>query len=207
MSDKRRSTWKTGISLLCVIAAGILLNILGTKVNAALGLPLFIDDIGTVLVAVAGGYIPCITVGFLTNIIIGFTDYYTTYYCIISVLIAVAAVSFAKQLRKFKIPYMLLAVVTFAFFGGVVGGFLTWLINGFSFGEGFSVDMAALINRAVPIGYVPSNILSCFAIDFVDKALVTIVAMAIYQLLPRRLLKNLKNTTAAFCRCASNQRS
>ena len=190
MPDNRKHTaaWKTGVSLAAVIVTCVLLNILGTRLNAALGLPLFIDDIGTILSAVAGGYIPCITVGFLTNIIIGLGDSYTIYYCIISVLIAVAAVSFAEKMRKLKIPYILLAILTFAFIGGVLGSLLTWLINGMSFGEGFSVDLAAATHNAVPLGYFATNMLSGFAIDLVDKALVTLVALAIYQLLPRKLL-------------------
>lgn len=190
--SKRRTKLSTGFSLLCVIAAGILLNILGTKLNALLGLPLYIDDIGTILSAVLGGYIPCITVGFFTNIIVGFSDPYTSYYCVISVFIAVAAVTFAEKMRRLKIPYILLAVVIFALIGGVAGGALTWLINGLSFGEGFSVDLAASINSAVPMGYFPSNLLASFLVDLVDKAAVTVIALMIYKLLPLRLVEYIK---------------
>ncbi len=184
---KARAPLRTGISLLCVVAAGILLNILGTKLNALIGLPLFIDDIGTILSAVLGGYIPCITVGFFTNIILGFFNAYTTYYCIISVFIAVAAVGFAERLRRMKLSSVLLAILTFGAIGGIAGGALTWLINGLNFGEGYAVDLAAQINSAVPMGYFLSNLLSTFLIDFVDKAIVTVIALTIYKLLPVRL--------------------
>ena len=99
-NQKSKSSWKTGVSLVGIIVGCIFLNILGTKLNGALGLPLFIDNIGTILSAMLGGYIPCITVGFFTNIINGFSDSYSIYYCIISVLIAVAAVSFAEKMRR-----------------------------------------------------------------------------------------------------------
>lgn len=185
---RSKSSWKTGVSLVCIIVGCIFLNILGTKLNALLGLPLYIDDIGTILSALLGGYIPCITVGFFTNIINGFADSYSIYYCIISVLIAVAAVTFAEKLRRLKIPYILLAILVFALLGGVVGGMLTWFINGLSFGEGFAVDMAASIDQAVPMGYFPSNLLSSFLIDLVDKAAVTVIALVIYKLFPLKLL-------------------
>lgn len=185
---KPKSSWKTVASLVGVIVVGILLNILGIKLNDLLGLPLFIDNIGTILSAMLGGYIPCITVGFFTNIINGFTNSYTIYYCIISVIIAVAAVSFAEKMRRLKIPYILLGIVTFAFLGGVVGGLLTWFINGLSFGEGYAVDMAARINIVVPMGYFLSNLLSVFLIDLVDKTVVTVIALIIYKLLPSKLL-------------------
>lgn len=185
---RSKSSWKSIASLIGIIVVCILLNILGTKLNGALGLPLFIDNIGTILSAMLGGYIPCITVGFFTNIIDGFFDSYTIYYCIISVLVAVAAVSFAEKMRRLKIPYILLGIVTFAFLGGVVGGLLTWFINGLNFGEGYAVDMAARINSVVPMGYFLSNLLSVFLIDLVDKTIVTVIALVIYKLLPSPLL-------------------
>ena len=187
-STLKSKPWKTGLSLVCVIGTGVLLNILGIKLNSLLGLPFFIDNIGTILSAMVGGYIPCITVGFFTNIINGFSDSNSIYYCVISVLIAVAAVSFAEKMSRFKIPHILLAIVTFSFIGGVVGGMLTWFINGLSFGEGFAVDFAANIDRAVPMGYFLSNLLSVFVIDFVDKAIVTVISVIIYKLLPLKLL-------------------
>lgn len=185
---RSKSSWKSIASLIGVIVVCILLNILGTKLNGVLGLPLFIDNIGTILSAMLGGYIPCITVGFFTNIIDSFADSFTIYYCIISVLIAVAAVSFAEKMRRLKIPYILLGIVTFAFFGGIIGGLLTWFINGLNFGEGYAVDMAARINSVVPMGYFLSNLLSVFLIDLVDKAIVTVIALGIYKLLPSPLL-------------------
>ncbi len=186
--QKMKFSRKSAFTLIGIIAVSIMLNILGTRVNALFGLPLFIDNIGTVLAAMVGGYIPCITVGFLTNIILGFADSYTMYYCVISVLIAVAAVTFAEKLQRLKIRYILLAVLTFAALGGIVGGLLTWLINGLSFGEGFAVDMAQNINNVIPMGYFASNLLSNFLIDFVDKALITVIALIIYKLLPMKLI-------------------
>ncbi|MGX8703373.1 MAG: hypothetical protein ACSW8H_02845, partial [bacterium] len=199
MSNNKKITGKRScLSLLCIVAVGIALNLLGTKINAVLELPLYIDSIGTILSALLGGCIPCITAGFLTNIILGVFDSYTTYYCVISVMLAVAAVGFAKHLRRFRPKYILLAILTFAFLGGVVGGALTLLIEGVSFGEGFAPNLAADICKAVPMGYIASNFLSCFLVDFVDKAISTIAALLIYRLLPARLGENLRNSSWYF---------
>ncbi len=189
MATKLRSkTLQTGASLFGVIVIGVLLNILGIKLNEVLGLPFYLDNVGTILSAMAGGYIPCITVGFFTNIINGFSSPSSIYYCIISVLIAVTAVSFAEKLRRLKIPYILLSIVFFAFWGGIVGGFLTWFINGLTFGEGVAVDFAEKINNVIPMGYFMSNMTSNFLIDFADKALVTALSLIIYKLLPSSVL-------------------
>ena len=183
---KSNKTLRSLSALLLTILICIALNLLGTKLNSLLGLPFYLDNIGTILSAAVGGYIPCITVGFLTNILNGLSDPSSTYYCIISVLIAVAAVVFHKKKMLTHFPHVLAAVLTFAFIGGVAGGTLTWLINGMSFGEGFAVDMAASIDSAVPVGYFTSNLISCFAIDFADKAISTTIALLIFKLLPRK---------------------
>ena len=66
-----------------LVACGILLNILGTRINGWLNLPFYLDNIGTILTALVGGYLPCIAVGFFYNIIVGIGDNMTTYYCFI----------------------------------------------------------------------------------------------------------------------------
>ena len=178
---------KSIITLLSIIVVGVALNILGTTLNTALGLPLFLDSVGTILSAAAGGYIPCITVGFCTNLILGVSDPQTTYYCIISVFIAAAAVFFAKKRMLTRFPHVLAAVAGFAAIGGVMGGALTWLINGMRFDEGFAADMAAAINGAVPMGYFSSNLLACFAVDLVDKGVCTLIALLLFFALPQSL--------------------
>lgn len=192
MQRIKRSSAKTWLSLLALVVVCILLNNLGSRLNGLIGLPFYIDIIGTILAALLGGYIPCITVGFFSNILNAVSSPDSVYYCVISVFIATAASIFAEKLRRCRIPYVVLAITTFAFLGGVVGGMLTWLIYGMDFGEGVAVDIAAAIDRIVPVGYLTSNLLSCFIIDFADKAIVTVIALIIYKLLPVKLTDFLK---------------
>lgn len=189
LKQNRKRTW---LSLLALVVVCVLLNNLGARLNGLLGLPFFIDDIGTILAALLGGYIPCITVGFFSNIFISIENPDSIYYCVISVFIATAAAIYSEKLRRLNIPFILLSIVTFAFLGGVVGGVLTWLIYGMDFGEGVAVDIAASIDRTVPMGYLPSNLISCFIIDLADKAIVTVIALVVYKLLPKKLTGFLK---------------
>ena len=188
----KQRTVTTWLTLAAVVAFCVLLNLLGTKLNAALGLPLYLDNIGTVLSALLGGYIPCITVAFLTNIIGGMFDSNTMYYCVISVFIAAAAVVFADKKMLTRFPHVAVSVVTFAALGGILGGALTWLINGFSFGEGFSVDFAAAINRVLPLGYFVTNLLACFLVDAVDKVIAVAAGLLLYAVVPRKLIQRLR---------------
>lgn len=190
---EKKKTGNKWLSLVSIIVICVLLNLLGARLNDFLGLPLYLDNIGTVLSALLGGYIPCITVGFLSNIVNSFFNSVSVYYCVISVLIASAAVAFAHRMRRFSIKIIFLAVLTFALLGGGVGALLTWLIFGMDFGEGFAVDMAQAINNVIPMGYFLSNLISNFLIDFVDKLVVTLISIAIYKLLPQGMIDNLRS--------------
>ena len=207
MINKKKGSAKTITSLLCVIAACVLLNLIGIKINGVLGTPMFFDNVGTVMSALIGGYIPCITVGFLTNIIMGISDSFNAYFCIISVFIATAAVLFAERKLLTRFPHFLGAVLVFAFLGGVGGGLLTWLIFGFDFGEGFAADLAESINNTLPIGAFFSNILSNFLIDVADKLIVTVTAILLYKLVPKRLVEYLNSQSWSWFRLFENNRN
>lgn len=207
MINKKKSSAKTITSLLCVIAACVLLNLIGIKINGVLGTPMYFDNVGTVMSALIGGYIPCITVGFLTNIIMGISDSFNAYFCIISVFIATAAVLFAEHKFLTRFPHFLGAVLVFAFLGGAGGGLLTWLIFGFDFGEGFAADLAESINNTLPIGAFFSNILSNFLIDVADKLIVTVTAILLYKLVPKRLVEYLNSQSWSWFRLFENNRN
>ena len=49
------------------------------KLSHVCRLPFYLDNIGTILTALVGGYLPCIAVGFFYNIIVGIGDNMTTY--------------------------------------------------------------------------------------------------------------------------------
>ena len=56
---------------LCI--AGVLLNLIPSRIMEIVNGPLWLDTIGTVLTAVLGGYLPGILVGFVTNLLKGFS--------------------------------------------------------------------------------------------------------------------------------------
>ena len=66
--EHRQSVLKmaTYVFLFCVI--GIILNIAGAHFAARFNLPLYLDSVGTVLIAVVGGYLPGVITGFLSNV-------------------------------------------------------------------------------------------------------------------------------------------
>ncbi|MBR6390696.1 MAG: hypothetical protein IKS16_05070, partial [Lachnospiraceae bacterium] len=60
------------VVLLCLV--GWILNLTGAAVASELRLPMYLDTIGTLLVAVIGGYLPGIIVGFVSNYIKAYAE-------------------------------------------------------------------------------------------------------------------------------------
>ena len=169
-----------------LVACGILLNILGTRINGWLNLPFYLDNIGTILTALVGGYLPCIAVGFFNNIIVGIGDNMTTYYCFISVLIAWAAAFFVRTGWLTKFPKMLAAILTFSVIGGIGGGVLTWFLYGLSSGEGAAGMLAQNIIRFTGMSRFSADLAANFLIDIADKAISTFAALLLWKLLPKK---------------------
>ena len=133
-------------------AVGILLNVLPSLLVSKLGLPLYLDSIGTILSAAAGGIVPGTIAAFLTNLIKGFWDLSSVYYIPINILLALLTAFLAPRKMLTRFPGMLLAVICFALAGGVIGGVLTWYLNGSVFGgSSFSSDSLSLILGQVKV--------------------------------------------------------
>ena len=82
------------------IVAGIILNYVGSKLAALGVLPVYIDNIGTIVAAVLGGYLPGIMTAVVNNLINYFIDHDSIYYASISALIAIAAAYLYRGIRK-----------------------------------------------------------------------------------------------------------
>ena len=178
---------------LALCAIGLLINVIGVRSARATGIPLYLDNIGTVLAAVLGGTIPGIAVGFFTNIVNAIGDSETAYYGCLSVMIAIAAIVFEHRgFFTFRKPWRLLVVtVVFSIIGGALGSVLTWALYGFSFGNGISAPLAQRIYAAGHFSQFFSQFSADIIIDFVDKAVTVLIATAVLYLLPEKLRKNL----------------
>ena len=91
---QRKLSKKQNLVALYMIVAGIAFNMTLSSVMTALGLPLYLDTVGTVIVAVLGGYLPGVIVGFATNLLKTISDPSSLYYGVLNVLIAFFAAFF-----------------------------------------------------------------------------------------------------------------
>ena len=168
--------------MLC--AACLLINIIAAKTALRFDLPVYLDVIGNLLAAVLGGFIPAMTVGFVTNLINGIADPATTYYSFISLLIGAAAAGFARRKYFDRLVTLPVIVAALALIGGGAGSVLTWYLNGFEFGDGISSDLAMTICAARHLSPFLSQLSADIILDLFDKAISVAVTVVILQLLP-----------------------
>ena len=172
-------------ALLCAVC--LLINFGGVQLALHFQLPVFLDNIGTVLAAALGGYIPGIIVGFLTNLINGIGDYTTTYYGSLSVLIAISAAYFVQKGYFGKLSRLPVVILVFALIGGALGSVLTWALYGFDFGTGISAPLAHSIYNAGTMNMFWSQFTADMLIDLLDKTITVVLVALTLRLLPETL--------------------
>ena len=185
-----------GIALKPILFCGValLINLGANRLVNILGIPLFVDNIGTLLAAALGGYFPGVVVGYLTNVVNMTADPANVYYAGLSVLIAVAGSFFAKKGFFDKFGKALLTVPVFAFIGGVLGSLLTYNIYGFGIGDGIS---APFVRQLLLKGYFnvfEAQMLSDVVIDIIDKFVTVLIVVTVLKLIPEDKKNSFKLT-------------
>ncbi len=184
MKHKKNALSKKNISVpLICCAGGVAVNLLLGMLVSALGLPLYLDTVGTVAVAAMGGCLPGVIVGFLTNIIKSFSDPSSLYYGVLNVMIAVAAALFAER-KWLKKPLGLVGLtVTLTLIGGGIGTLIPFFMEGLAF------DSESISGSIYETGYFSqevSHFLASIIMDFPDKAITVVLSLLICRFIPKK---------------------
>ena len=172
-----------------LIVTALLANIIPAKIALALEIPVYMDNIGTILAAMLGGTLPAVIVGFCSNVINGFSNWETLYYGIISILIGVAAALFQQYGFFKRISKICIAIIVFALMGGGLGSILTYFLYGYDFGEGISAPFSLAIYNHLGLSKFLSQLTADFALDIIDKTIVLTISLIIYRKIPIHLKK------------------
>ena len=179
-----------------LVVAGILLNLLFANIAKLLQLPFYFDCIGTIAAAVTGGFLPGVLVGFFTNIFSYGFNYYimgnhedvTLFYCIINVLIALVAATFAqKKFFRHISAKMIIPILCFVLLGGGLGSVISWGLFGDTLGEELASSLAGRIYTNVVRNAFWAQLFAGLIVDIPDKIISTVLAFIVYKLYPRSL--------------------
>ena len=172
--------WKLAIFYLLFVVINIGLN----RLCGLLHLPLFLDNVGTLLAAALGGYLPGIIVGYSSNIFNSAFDPANAYYAVLSVLIAVVGRFFYDKGFFDKFHKTIITIPVFAFIGGVIGSLLTYCMYGFGMGEGISAPFAQSLLASGKLNVFWAQMISDVVIDLVDKAITVIIVFIVIKIVP-----------------------
>jgi len=166
---------------LVLVPIGIALNVVGGMLNTTLKLPLFLDTIGTMLVAVTCGPWLGALAGGLSNVIVSISSPADMAFALVNILVGlvVGYVAIWRGYRDWISPLiagLLTAVVASIVgpwiavyvYGGLTGGVLDIAVAGLMKG-GADVFSAAFISRVLP--NLADKLLSAYLVFFVILAL------------------------------------
>ena len=193
-SSSPMSRSKNWMNHLGVCLAGLLINLIFSNLALRLKLPLYLDNIGVLFTAAVGGYIPGIIVGYISNLINSIGNPETAYYATVTVFNAAAAAWFFRKGWFKKLRTCILAILVFAFFGGVLGSLLTMCLYGFQFGNGFGGPLAIWLHHHGIGNVYLAQVLGDFVMDIIDKAITVVIFLVIMKLIPDRFVGVLDST-------------
>jgi energy-coupling factor transport system substrate-specific component len=169
------------------IAFGVALNLVIGQIVAILKIPLFLDSIGTVFIAVLCGPWAGMTAGIITNIVAGFF-FSPAFIFFIPVVVAIGGwTGFVARRGLFKTTFrVVLAGLTM----GLIAAPIDTPISAYVFGGiTFSgPDFVVILFRSLGFDLVTSVLLSSLMLELVDKTLTYVFAFLLARRLPYSLL-------------------
>lgn len=184
--QKLKDQFSTKSLVLIPIAVGI--NLIGGTLCSMLKLPLFLDTIGTLVVAcLAGPWVAALT-GLLTNVFLAIVANPVNFpYAIVSVLVGLTAGYMARAgffNKKSGIVAVWLAVT-------LVNAVSAALITSFVFGGATGINGTSVITAAFVVA-LQDVLLSVFSSaileNLLDKGISVLIAYTIWRKIPRRLV-------------------
>ena len=180
---------KLDMMTVALIPFAVAINFAGYFLAASLKLPMYLDSIGTFVVASTCGWIPGLITGILTGILEGISYPPAMAYAINCAACGVVIGLLAKKgwMTKFLPAVGVGLIVT------LVSVIISTPITAFLFGgiteTGNTVITVAL--QAAGFGLIPAVIISTIATEALDKVLVAIVAYFIIKVISDRFLSKL----------------
>lgn len=156
--------------LAAICVAGIALNVACTILVQRFELPIYLDTMGTVFIAVLGGYLPGIAVGFFTNLFGSGFNINEMYFSFVNIAIAIISAFLASRGYYGKFSKVLMTIPATALMTTFLGSFLEEMLtptNSFESLEKFGMHF---------IRNCPK--------EFLDKGLAIIITFFLIKLIP-----------------------
>ena len=180
---------ESGISAkkLSIIALAIALNVVGGQIALLLHLPIYLDSIGTILIAVIYGPFYGILPPLLYGMVMGFTlDIYSLYFMPVGIILGLTTgiVSRALNLQgRLIVPGALIITIP----GTITSALITALLFGGITSSGSTV-IVQILNKA-GMGLTASVFVVQILTDYLDRLISLALVAALLRAIPARFYK------------------
>lgn len=170
---------------------GIMINVMLAFLMDKMGMPLFLDAIGTIAVAAVGGLFPGILTAVMTNAICGIFDQNAVYFGFLNALIAIFTVWYIRKFSQKKISSFIMYILIVAFVSGSISAVINWnLLDGAQVAKNSETTelFASIIGGNLFLAYYIYTLLR----NILDKGLSAAVAWLLLILIPDNILHRLE---------------
>ena len=173
---------------LCVIAIAIVLNVIGGNIALALHLPIFLDSMGTILIALIYGPVYGILPPLLYGLVMGFTvDIFSLYYMPVGMLLGLVTglVAMRFSLKGWRIfPGAFLITVP----GTIISSIITAVLFGGITSSGGTVIVQVLHKAGLSL--TASVFIVQILTDYLDRVISLFLVMSLLLVIPKRLYQD-----------------
>lgn len=174
---------------ICFIALGVVINIVGGFIGLTFRLPIYMDSIGTILVASVIGPWGGIVTALLGGLISGMTDIYAIYFLPAGMIVGgIAGKLFPKVAeKKWSIPFIGLLIT-------IPGTLVSACINAFVFGGVTSSgsSILVLILNHLGVNLVVSAMLTQVVTEYLDRCIAIFLVYEVYSVLSSEMKRKIK---------------
>lgn len=171
-----------------LIPLAIIINSVVGEIVGSIGVPLYLDSIGTVLVAALAGPVAGLTTGALNNVVWGLLNPAALPFAAGAALIGYLAGVF---IHRFGALHSIFSVVGYGLVLGLIGGMVAAPVAAFVYGGTAGVGTGTLVSifREMGGSLIASVTTQAFISDPVDKVIVLLVSFFTVKALPQRTVR------------------
>lgn len=170
---------------MCVIALAIVLNVIGGHIALLFHLPIYLDSIGTIMIAMLYGPVYGMIPPLLYGLVMGFSiDIYSLYYMPVGMILGLTTGLAARyfSLKGWRIiPGALMITIP----GTIVSSIITAVLFGGITSSGSTI-IVQLLNKA-GLGLTASVFVVQIMTDYLDRILSLVLVAFLLRMIPREL--------------------
>lgn len=187
VSTRREESSIISVRKMCVVALAIVLNVIGGQIALMLHLPIYLDSIGTIMIAMLYGPVYGMLPPLLYGLVMGFTlDIYSLYFMPVGLMLGLMTGLVSKyfSLKKWRmIPGAMLITIP----GTIVSSVITAVLFGGITSSGSTV-IVQVLNKA-GLGLTASVFIVQILTDYLDRLLSLVVVSYLLHVIPSDLYR------------------